>query len=248
MKHQSSNSDSILYASYFLAGTGSLLLVVNFISCHIAGHPIGGGGWGWLPLGIRCLSWLAALELCAWVGILLRETIPDPPEWVSILVLTILVCGVLSYAVRLMESDWLHVHFETMMLSCVCFGYLRPNSLTRQDNLPENIALCAAFAILYAACCLLTEYQWVRVIPMLGFVCQMIRLSFSDFAKKCVSPNWMRILIILSSALSMMIAIFPLAIGRYSLPMIGKQVMILLVQPVTVWLIYRLADMAKRNG
>lgn len=241
-KDKSISEDMLLPASFFLAGVATAIRVACFISMKTAEVPLGGAEhpYGWIPMMLACLSRLATLLLCGWVGLLLRRAFPKPPCWVQILLAVAMAGGMVAYGVHLMESDWLFAHFETMMMAGVIFGYLLPISSIKPHNALELVLLAAAFALLYAVCCILEDYQWVRVIPMAGFLYEMLLLAFTDFARRCVSPCWVQILITVLAVISFLLALHFIGHLDYFSPMTVQQVMNLLVQPLTVWLIIQL--------
>lgn len=236
------SKEPLVLASFFLAGVAAVIMVAGFIAGLVAAYPYGGPEhpWGWIPMSLMCLSRLASLLLCGWVGLLLRRAFPRPALWVQLLLALAMVCGICAYGMHLMESDWLYAHFETMMLAGVIFGYLLPLSAIKPHNTVELVVLAAAFALLYAVCCILEEYQWVRVIPMLGFLYEMLLLAMTDFAQKCVRPRWVQILIIVLSILSFLLALRFIFEGHFHSPTVGQSVLNLLIQPVTVWLVLQL--------
>lgn len=229
---------SFLSASYFIAGIATALIVISYISNRLTGYPVGGEDsiWGWLPLSLRCLSRLASLLLCGWVGLLLRHlAFPNPHKAVQIILLLVMAIGAGAYGLLLLESDWLWTHYENMLVAGMIFGYLLPISSIKPHNTVELIVMSAAFAVLYSVSCLLTEYQWVKVIPMTGFLYEVLLLSLADFAQKCVRPRWVQLIIILFAVTSFLISIRCLQIKMID-PLANERIFKFLVQPFTVWL------------
>ena len=230
--------DRLVSASWFRAGTATAIIVITMGSSRLAGYPVGGEDsvWGWLPLSLGCFSRLASLLLCGWLGLLLRHlAFPKPHIVVQIILLLVMAVGIGSYGLLLLESDWLWTHYENMMVAGIAFGYLLPVSFIKPHNAVELIVMAATFAVLYSVCCLLDEYQWVKVLLMLGFLYEMLLLSLTGFAKKCVHPRWVQIIIILIAAASFLNSLRTFFFGLNN-PRANEQLFIIMVQPVTVWL------------
>ena len=214
------------------------MIVIAFMSSELTDYPVGGEDsiCGWLSLSLGCLSRLASLLLCGWVGLLLRHlAFPNPHKAVLIILLLVMSIGVGAYGLLLLESDWLWTHYENMMVAGIIFGYLLPVSSLKSHNTVELIVMSVAFAVLYSVCCLLTEYQWVKVIPMCGFLYEMLLLSLTDFAQECVRPRWVQLIIILFAVASFLISIRGLRIKMID-PLANERIFKILVQPFTIWL------------
>ncbi|MBR4433512.1 MAG: hypothetical protein IKS80_03275, partial [Bacteroidaceae bacterium] len=105
------------------------------------------------------------------------------------------------------------------------------------------VVMSVAFAVLYAVSELLTEYRWVKIIPMLGFLYMTLLLAFTDTAREIVRPRWVQIIVVVFCVTYFLILLWLLISGRSRNAI---RIIELLTQPVTVWLFIQFGQKKRR--
>ena len=254
--------EKYLNASFLLAGAACLAMVVNHLGYAFADGFLISALPGW-----RFLTSLSAPLLAGWVGLLLRYRYPNPRKR-GYAVITVGILALFCLCLHFLRVGSLRATSPCILLAMTGLGYLIPPAWLEEAGKrkgAEYIVLLPLAVFCYTASSVVSERIGVGALPpefhemewlMTGLMHLVepflllivfyfsVMFSFSAYGLHLGETNWLRGLAIGAAAYTFLQSLANLRWGFFT----HWTFLLLLIQPVTVWLVILLRRVIRRRN